>query len=128
VGAEDERALMEATGVRGGRVLVVDDDPDVREAVETALELEGGRGGRGVAGLVRARESAMMWIAWLSWRSAPRGSRWRLVLPELAGIGAVAVWRAKPASVGKRLALAVWPMMIAAVTGPQPCSASRAGQ
>jgi two-component system, OmpR family, response regulator MprA len=39
--AEDERALMEATEVRGGRVLVVDDDPDVREAVETALELEG---------------------------------------------------------------------------------------
>ena len=39
----DERALMEATEVRGGRVLVVDDDPDVREAVETALELEGHR-------------------------------------------------------------------------------------
>ena len=32
---------MEVTEVRGGRVLVVDDDPDVREAVETALELEG---------------------------------------------------------------------------------------
>jgi two-component system, OmpR family, response regulator MprA len=32
---------QEATEVRGGRVLVVDDDPDVREAVETALELEG---------------------------------------------------------------------------------------
>lgn len=29
--------------MRGGRVLVVDDDPDVREAVETALELEGHR-------------------------------------------------------------------------------------
>jgi two-component system, OmpR family, response regulator MprA len=28
---------------RGGRVLVVDDDPDVRDAVETALELEGHR-------------------------------------------------------------------------------------
>src|SRR5713226_6868693 len=41
VEAEDGRALMEATEVRGGRVLVVDDDPDVREAVETALELEG---------------------------------------------------------------------------------------
>jgi DNA-binding NtrC family response regulator len=41
--AEDERALMEATDVRGGRVLVVDDDPDVREAVETALDLEGHR-------------------------------------------------------------------------------------
>ena len=32
---------METTDVRGARVLVVDDDPDVREAVETALELEG---------------------------------------------------------------------------------------
>jgi len=43
VEAEDERALMEATEVRCGRVLVVDDDPDVRDAVETALELEGHR-------------------------------------------------------------------------------------
>src|ERR1700733_15303830 len=34
---------LEAIEVRGGRVLVVDDDPDVREAVETALELEGHR-------------------------------------------------------------------------------------
>jgi len=33
VEAGDERTLMEATEVRGGRVLVVDDDPDVREAV-----------------------------------------------------------------------------------------------
>jgi two-component system response regulator MprA len=32
---------MEATEFRRGRVLVVDDDPDVRDAVETALELEG---------------------------------------------------------------------------------------
>src|SRR5262249_33732679 len=32
---------MQTTEVRGGRVLVVDDDPDVRDAVETALELEG---------------------------------------------------------------------------------------
>ena len=32
---------MGSAEVRGGRVLVVDDDPDVREAVETALELEG---------------------------------------------------------------------------------------
>jgi two-component system, OmpR family, response regulator MprA len=29
--------------IPGGRVLVVDDDPDVRDAVETALELEGHR-------------------------------------------------------------------------------------
>lgn len=34
---------MEVSDVRGARVLVVDDDPDVREAVETALELEGHR-------------------------------------------------------------------------------------
>jgi two-component system, OmpR family, response regulator MprA len=51
VEAEDERALMEATEVRGGRVLVVDDDPDVREAVETALELEGHRVTTAVDGL-----------------------------------------------------------------------------
>jgi CheY-like chemotaxis protein len=43
VGAGDEGTLMETAEVRGGRVLVVDDDPDVREAVETALELEGHR-------------------------------------------------------------------------------------
>jgi two-component system response regulator MprA len=43
VEAEDDRPVMEASGVRGGRVLVVDDDPDVREAVETALGLEGHR-------------------------------------------------------------------------------------
>lgn len=34
---------METADGRGGRVLVVDDDPDVRDAVETALELEGHR-------------------------------------------------------------------------------------
>ena len=34
---------MGSAEVRGGRVLVVDDDPDVREAVETALELDGHR-------------------------------------------------------------------------------------
>jgi hypothetical protein len=33
--------------------------------------------------------------------SSPRCSRWRLVLPELAGIGAVPAWRAMHASVGK---------------------------
>ena len=45
----------------------------------------------------------MMCSARLSWRSPPRCSRWRFVLPELAGIGAVPAWRAKHASVGKRL-------------------------
>jgi two-component system, OmpR family, response regulator MprA len=34
---------MRTAEVPGGRVLVADDDPDVREAVETALELEGHR-------------------------------------------------------------------------------------
>ena len=34
---------MQSVPVRDARVLVVDDDPDVREAVETALELEGHR-------------------------------------------------------------------------------------
>ena len=69
----------------------------------------------------------MMWIARLSWRSPPRCSRWRWVLPELAGIGAVPACRAKYASVGNRLAPAVWPMMIAAVTVPQPCWSSSCG-
>jgi two-component system response regulator MprA len=50
VEAEDERALMEAEA-RGGRVLVVDDDPDVRDAVETALELEGHRVTTAIDGL-----------------------------------------------------------------------------
>ena len=81
-----------------------------------------------MVGSVRARERAMMWIARLSCRSPPRCRRWRWVLPELAGIGAVPAWRAKHASVGKRWAPAVWPMMIAAVTGPQLCSANSAGQ
>jgi two-component system response regulator MprA len=35
--------VMQAPEARGGRVLVVDDDRDVRNAVETALELEGHR-------------------------------------------------------------------------------------
>jgi len=34
---------MDVTNAWGGRVLVVDDDPEVREAVETALELDGHR-------------------------------------------------------------------------------------
>ncbi len=37
----DDRMVMDAAEVRGGRVLVVDDDREVREAVETALELDG---------------------------------------------------------------------------------------
>ena len=41
--SEGDDALMESLDVRSGRVLVVDDDPDVRDAVETALELDGHR-------------------------------------------------------------------------------------
>jgi two-component system response regulator MprA len=40
-----------ASQALGGRVLVVDDDPDVREAVETALELEGHRVSTAIDGL-----------------------------------------------------------------------------
>ena len=43
---------MDPSELRGGRVLVVDDDPDVREAVETALELEGHRVTTAADGLV----------------------------------------------------------------------------
>ena len=43
-----------------------------------------------------------MWIALLAWRSPPRLSRWRTVLPEEAGIGAVPLQRAKAASFLKR--------------------------
>lgn len=39
--ADADPAVMQSVPVRGGRVLVVDDDSDVRDAVETALELEG---------------------------------------------------------------------------------------
>jgi hypothetical protein len=49
------------------------------------------------------------------------------VLPELAGIGAVPAWRAKHASMRNRSAPAVWPMRIAAVTGPHPRSGSTCG-
>jgi two-component system response regulator MprA len=42
---------MAAPEHRGGRVLVVDDDPDVREAIETALELEGHRVTTAIDGL-----------------------------------------------------------------------------
>ena len=43
---------MEGAEVRSGRVLVVDDDPEVREAVETALELEGHTVTTAIDGLV----------------------------------------------------------------------------
>jgi hypothetical protein len=39
-----------------------------------------------------------MWMALLTWRSPPRLSRWRMVLPEDAGCGAVPLQRANAAS------------------------------
>jgi hypothetical protein len=80
-----------------------------------------------VAGSWRARVMAMMCSAWLSWRSPPRSSRWRSRWPEEHGIGAVPVWRAKLASVRNRSAPAVWPIRTAAVSAPQPVSASSCG-
>jgi hypothetical protein len=41
----------------------------------------------------------MRWIVALIWRLPPRSSRWRLVLPELTGIGATPAARASLASV-----------------------------
>jgi two-component system response regulator MprA len=51
---------MKSSPDRGGRVLVVDDDPDVRRAVETALELEGHKvttAGDGLGALTRLGQS-----------------------------------------------------------------------
>ena len=65
--------------------------------------------------------------AQLSWRLPPRSRRWRLVLPEEAGIGAAPPVRASLASVAKRSAPAISPISFAAVSGPQPRSASSCG-
>src|SRR4051812_11643394 len=69
----------------------------------------------------------MRWMAVLSWRLPPRSSRWRLVLPELTGIGATPAARASLASVAKRPAPAISPSNLAAVSGPKPGSASNCG-
>src|SRR5579872_4255427 len=50
-GGEPDWGLMGSLRGLGGRVLVVDDDSDVREAVETALELDGHRVSTAVDGL-----------------------------------------------------------------------------
>jgi hypothetical protein len=71
---------------------------------------------------------AMMCSAWLSWRSPPRSSRCRSRWPEEQGIGAVPVWRAKLASLANRWAPAVRPISSAAVSAPQPVSASSCGR
>ena len=44
----------------------------------------------------------MRWMVALIWRLPPRSRRWRLVLPELTGIGATPAARASLASVAKR--------------------------
>ena len=50
---------MEAPEIRGGRVLVADDDQEVREAVETALELEGHSVTTATDGLAALKRLAM---------------------------------------------------------------------
>jgi hypothetical protein len=64
---------------------------------------------------------AMRCRAALSWRFPERLNRTRpAVLPDHTGIGAVPVWRAKAASLRKRETPAVSPMILAAVSSPQP--------
>jgi hypothetical protein len=52
-------------------------------------------------------------MAVLSCRLPPRSRRWRLVLPELTGIGATPAARASLASVANRLAPAISPSSLA---------------
>ena len=67
----------------------------------------------------------MRWMAALTWRLPPRSRRWRLVRPELTGIGARPAARASLASVAKRSAPAISPTSLAAVSGPNPGSAEQ---
>src|SRR3954468_11880577 len=60
----------------------------------------------------------------LIWRLPPWSSRWRCVLPELAGIGATPAARASLAAVAKRWAPAISPTSLAAISGPNPGSLS----
>ena len=69
----------------------------------------------------------MRWMVALIWRLPPRSSRWRSVLPELTGIGAMPAARASFASLVKRCAPAISPTSLAAVSGPKPGSVSRCG-
>ena len=81
-------------------------------------------GCRGVQpGFVTARRCS----AQLSWRLPPRSRRWRSVRPEDAGIGAAPQVRANLASVENRSIPAISPISFAAVSTPQPCSASSCG-
>jgi hypothetical protein len=70
---------------------------------------------------------ATRWMAVLIWRLPPRSRRWRLVLPELTGIGAMPPARASLASLAKRWAPAISPISLPAVNGPKPGSASSCG-
>src|SRR3954470_15295613 len=61
----------------------------------------------------------MRWIVALIWRLPPRSRRWRLVLPELTGIGATPAARASLASVANRCAPATSPTSLAAGQRPE---------
>src|SRR5918999_1642776 len=69
----------------------------------------------------------MRWMVALIWRLPPRSSRWRLVLPELTGIGATPAARASLASEENRSTPAISPTSLAAVNGPRPGSPSSCG-
>src|SRR6478672_8125882 len=70
----------------------------------------------------------MRWMAALIWRLPPRSRRCRSVGPELAGMGAMPAARASLASEAKRSAPAISPTSLAAVSGPQPGSATSWGR
>lgn len=79
-------------------------------------------------GSQRIRDSTTAWSALFAPRSPPRFSRWRMVLPLLAGIGATPQRWANAASERIRCGLAPavvsnWP----ATSVPTPTSASRRG-
>src|SRR3954466_9801962 len=69
----------------------------------------------------------MRWRGALICRLPPRSRRWRLVLPELTGIGATPAARASLASLEKRPAPATSPTSLVAVRGPKPGSVSNCG-
>jgi hypothetical protein len=114
----------------------LEESPDV--AGEVALETaDGFAGGLAFAaatldvvlgrGWQRARVTMTRCSAALIWRLPPWSSRWRCVLPELAGIGATPAARASLADVAKRWAPAISPTSLAAVKGPNPGSMSSCG-
>src|SRR4051812_6622208 len=70
---------------------------------------------------------APRWMAALIWRLPPRSRRWRLVLPELTGIGAMPPARGSLAAGGERCAPAISPISFPAGKGPKPTPASNCG-